>query len=217
MIGIIDVGSGNIRSVKKAINYCQYPCEVVQNRKEMQNVDALILPGVGNFGQVALKIRKFQLEQALKDQIGEGKPFLGICVGFQLLFGSSQESPDIEGFNLLPGQVVQFNHPKIPQIGWNYVKPNSDSTPNPTTNERQKMALDPRYQDLFQSGYAYFVNSYYVESGIEIPNSCYAQYGINFLAGIQYKNIVAVQFHPEKSSKYGVEFLQRWISCWQKE
>jgi len=142
-IGIIDIGSGNLKSVEKALHFLKFPAETTKIPETLEDYKGLILPGVGNFQEVANEIKSRKMDQSIKEALQNKKPFLGICVGLQILFESSEESLEIRGLSIFKGKVVKFQQGKVPQIGWNYV-----TSKNPKDS-------------LFQAWYAYFVNSFY--------------------------------------------------------
>ena len=190
MIAIIDYGSGNLNSVKNALDYLKIESKIVSTPKEIEDAKRIILPGVGSFGFMMKNLREKGLEEPIKRAIETGKPFLGICLGMQALFEESEESPGIKGLGIFKGRVVKFRKGKVPQVGWNKIIPMKNG--------------------IFREGYVYFVNSYYV-----IPKSkniivTTTDYFGKFASSVQYKNITAVQFHPEKSGDFGLELLRRW-------
>ena len=193
MIAIINCGAGNLNSVKNALDYLEEECIITDNPEDIESADRIIFPGVGAFGAVIKGLREKNLEQPLKNAINNGKPFLGICVGLQALFEESEESPGVKGLCIFKGKVKKFTDGKVPQIGWNKVKPANNS--------------------VFTQGFAYFVNSYYV---VPYDNSIVASitdyYG-EFVSAIKKDNITATQFHPEKSGEYGLDLLKRWLAC----
>lgn len=193
MIGIIDYGAGNLLSVQNALNYLEYESKYIREASDFDGIDKLILPGVGSFGSCMENIRSQKIEQPILDYIQNGEPFLGICIGLQLLFEESEESPDVPGMGVFDGYVRRFTTGKVPQIGWNKIKPNDNS--------------------LFEPGYVYFVNSYYVDPDDTSIISAIANYHIEFTAAVQRDNVTATQFHPEKSGKTGMNFLKRWLQC----
>ena len=193
MIAIIDYNSGNLASVKKALNYLEAESIITSNPEEVLAADRVILPGVGSFGNSMKMLQEFKLVEPIKDCIKQKKPFLGICLGLQLLFEKSQESPDLDGLGIFKGDVVKFNKGKVPQIGWNEINPK---------------------QDFFKKGYVYFVNSYYVVPENENIIATTTEYeGLEFASAIKKENVVAVQFHPEKSGDFGMEILEDWLKC----
>jgi glutamine amidotransferase len=193
MIAIIDYNAGNLRSVKKALDFLKTDSIVTSNPEEILVADRIILPGVGSFGESMKMLKKFKLIKPIKQSINDNKKFLGICLGLQLLFEKSEEDPEVKGFEIFKGDVVRFNKGKVPQIGWNEINPK---------------------KDFFKRGYAYFVNSYYVSLQDEDIIACTTEYeGIEFVSAIQKDNITAVQFHPEKSGDFGMKILEDWIKC----
>ncbi len=193
MIAIIDYGAGNLNSVKNAFSYLGVDSEVTSDSKRIEAADKIILPGVGSFGEMMKTLQEKRLVEPIKKSIKKGNLFLGICLGLQALFEESEESEKVKGLEILKGKVVKFRKGKVPQIGWN--------------------RIIPRGKGIFREGYAYFVNSYYVvpeDTGIIETTTDY--FG-DFASAIKYENITAVQFHPEKSGKFGLEILQRWLRC----
>lgn len=193
MIGIINLGTGNIMSVKNALEYLGKSVIISTDPKILKQASRIVLPGVGNFGFVMKQIQNKKLVSYLQDLLFSETPFLGICVGLQVLFQASEESPEIQGLGRFQGNIVKFQAQKIPQIGWNYVQVNSNSK--------------------FQSGYAYFVNSYYANPISRQIVEGYAEYSQLCPAIIHKDNITAVQFHPEKSADFGLNFLETWMKC----
>ena len=193
MIAIIDYGSGNIQSVKNALDSLGEISTITSSPQEVEKADKVIFPGVGSFGFAMKRLEQTGLDKAILESIKQNKPFLGICLGLQLLLESSDESPEIKGLSVLKGKCLKFQNGKVPQIGWNEIIP----TPN----------------SIFKRGYAYFVNSYYVVPDEKSIISTTSYYNGQFTSSIQSKNITAVQFHPEKSGDFGLEFLKRWANA----
>jgi len=183
MIAIID--SGNAGSVENALRYLRIDCKVTDIPEDVLAADRVILPGVGSFGGVMKKLEEKKLDTAIKKSIMQGKKFLGICIGMQVLFEKSEESEGVKGLCVLKGKVVKFNQGKVPQIGWN------------KANDR----------------YMYFVNSYYAIPDDKSIVTARSEYFAEFASIIKKENISAVQFHPEKSGKDGLELLRRWAEC----
>ncbi|MFW6160871.1 MAG: imidazole glycerol phosphate synthase subunit HisH, partial [Acidobacteriota bacterium] len=148
MVGIIDYGAGNLKSIKKALDYLGFSSLILANKKDFRNISRIILPGVGAFGQAVKQLQKKQILLPVKEWIKEEKPFLGICLGLQLLFTSSEESPEYGGLSFFQGKCLKFNERKVPQIGWNKVLKKKNS---------------PLLFDLPNESYFYFVHSYYVQ------------------------------------------------------
>lgn len=193
MISIIDYGAGNISSIKNALNFLGEENKVVSNPEDIKSADKIIFPGVGSFGYMMQELNKKGLANAIKKAIAKGTPYLGICLGLQALFEESEESPGIKGLGIFKGKVVKFTKGKIPQIGWNKIIPKKDN--------------------IFTNSYVYFVNSYYVTPENKDIIATTTEYYKEFTSAIQYKNITAVQFHPEKSGNKGIELLRRWLKC----
>lgn len=195
MIDVIDYGFGNLGSVIKALEYIGYSCRVIDNPKEVHKASGVILPGVGAFGAAAEALRRTGLDGAVKDYIDSGAPFLGICLGMQLLFEKSEESGDTtKGLSILPGVVRRFPSEsglKIPQIGWNCF----ESVPDP----------------VFRKGdYVYFVHSYYCAPECADDIAATTRYGVEYACAVSRNNVLAMQFHPEKSGEVGLSILNRW-------
>ena len=203
MIAIIDYGAGNLKSVKNALDYLKVDSVITNKPEDILKADRLILPGDGSFGFMMKNLERKLLIAPIKNFIKSGKPFLGICLGLQGLFEESEESPGIKGLSILKGKVVKFRNGKVPQIGWN--KLICKKNVNYIKNSFQKR--------IFYVDYMYFVNSYYVVPKDTSIISALADYNGNFVSAVQYNNITAVQFHPEKSGKAGLELLNRWLKC----
>ncbi|MFI3205728.1 MAG: imidazole glycerol phosphate synthase subunit HisH [Clostridia bacterium] len=197
MITIIDYGAGNIASVIKAFNFLGIETELTDDIDKIANADACVLPGVGSFGDAMDNINKRRLLKPIKDFIASGKPFLGICLGLQLLFERSEESPGVEGLSVLKGEIVKIPSDlgvKVPHIGWNSL-------------EYQNKG------DIFENSedeaYVYFVHSFYLKAEEDIVTST-ADYGVKIHASVQKGNLSACQFHPEKSGKTGLKLLENF-------
>ena len=188
---VIDYGSGNVRSVAKALSASGFDVSVSKDPKDARGKDLLVLPGQGHFRQVMEAFRASGFEEAVRRHIEAGLPFLGICVGLQLLFEGSEEAPGVAGLGVVPGVVRRFRARKVPQMGWNRVffKPDSAFS-----------SLDGRH--------FYFVHSYYAPLVPETEGE--AEYeGTRYTALLRRGSLVAPQFHPEKSSRAGLRFLRR--------
>lgn len=192
MIAIIDYGAGNLLSVKNALDYLGFSSKITNKPKDIEKAEKIILPGVGSFGFIMKNLKKLKIEEILKYEVLNGKPYFGICLGLQILFEESEESPEINGLNIFKGKVVKFKKGKIPQVGWNYIIPKND---------------------FFKEGYVYFLNSYYPIPEDEKIIGTITNYYIDFVSSVIKENIIAVQFHPEKSGKFGLEILKRWLEC----
>ncbi len=189
---IFDYGGGNLKSVINMLNSFAFDYVVTDDPKEIEKSEKLIFPGQGHFGQVMKALEQKRLADALKTALDKGTPFLGICVGLQVLFESSEEAPDVKGLGIFKGKNVRFKEGKIPQIGWNKIK----TTPSNT---------------FFCNDFFYFVNSYHVVPENQEIVSSTASYHIDFTASVEYKNITATQFHPEKSGTIGQQMIKNWI------
>ncbi|HLC60085.1 MAG TPA: imidazole glycerol phosphate synthase subunit HisH [Candidatus Nanoarchaeia archaeon] len=193
MIVILDYGAGNLKSVKNVLDKIGVGSKITDNPGDIQNADRLILPGDGSFGYLMKSLQRKKMVKPIKYFIKSGKPFLGICLGLQALFEESEESPGIKGLGVLKGKVIQFNKGKIPQIGWNTITPSKNN--------------------IFRQGYVYFVNSYYAVPEDKSVIAAMTNYYVNFASAVVYKNILAMQFHPEKSGIFGINILRRWLKC----
>ena len=193
MISIIDYGAGNLKSVKNALDYLKADCRITDKAADIQNADRLILPGDGSFGYMMENLEKKNLITPIKSFIRSGKPFLGICLGLQALFEESEESPGVKGLGIFRGKVVRFQKGKVPQIGWN--------------------KIIPAKGNIFREGYVYFVNSYYAVPEDKSVIVSVADYYGDFASAIECKNVLAMQFHPERSGKCGLDILERWLQC----
>jgi glutamine amidotransferase len=212
MIGVIDYAMGNLRSVQKGFERCGAEVRLVSSPDDLEGVDRLVLPGVGAFGDGMEHLRQRGWPEAIGSFIASGKPFLGICLGMQLLFdGSEEDAPTagglVEGLGLLPGSVVRFSNDapdgqrlKVPHMGWNTITWQRD---------------DPLLRGLSQGDAVYFVHCYYVkpqEGGSRVLMSATADYGRPFCATVWEGNVWATQFHPEKSQTVGLKILANFAS-----
>lgn len=198
MIGIIDYDAGNIKSVEKALDYLGEKSMVTRDPQELLAADKVILPGVGSFGDAMENLKKYGLVPVIKKIVEEQIPFLGICLGLQLLFESSEESPGVEGLGILKGKVLRIpaeKDLKIPHMGWNSLH---------LQNQGRLFAGIP------QETYVYFVHSYYLQA--EDPSIVKATtwYGTQIHASVEQGNVFACQFHPEKSSHWGLKILENF-------
>ena len=198
MTSIIDYDAGNIKSVENALSYIGEEAEVTRDPERILSSDHIILPGVGAFGDAMEKLRSYGLEPVIREAVSREIPFLGICLGLQLLFEESEESPGAKGLCLLPGKILKFPEMglKIPHIGWNSVR---------------KRAESDFFREVPEESYYYFVHSYYLPA--ENPAvTGEAEYGIPFGAIVQKGKLFACQFHPEKSSTAGRRLLQNFLA-----
>jgi imidazole glycerol-phosphate synthase subunit HisH len=206
-IALIDYGSGNLRSVTKSLEKTGAQMIRVEQGPLPSSIDAVVLPGVGSFGDTATQLRARNLFDPVKQWILDGNRFLGICLGYQMLFESSEESPGVKGFGIFPGHVRRFrgNHLKVPHIGWNQVHWSEQALkmyPNLATNQ----VADP---------YVYFVHSYYPVPADSSIIAATTDYGDKFAAAVLAENIFATQFHPEKSQEYGIQILAAFTGLQQ--
>lgn len=198
MIAIIDYDAGNLKSVEKAFEYLNEKAVITRDRRDILNADKVVLPGVGAFGDAMNNLRKFNLDSVIHEVVDSRIPFLGICLGLQLLFESSEESPGIEGLGILKGKIVKFkseNNLKIPHMGWNSLY---------LQNEGKL------FKGIEDGAYVYFVHSYYLVADDEEIVKATAEYGTTIHASVEEDNVFACQFHPEKSSATGLKMLQNF-------
>ena len=203
MVAIIDYDAGNIRSVEKAFSYLGANTVVTRDSKEILRADHVVLPGVGAFGDAMSRINEYDLKPTIMSVVDKEIPFLGICLGQQLLFDSSEESKGVSGLGILRGEIVSIpktdslgNTYKIPQIGWN--------------------SLDfPREGRLFkgieQGAYVYFVHSYYLRAADRNIVTATTDYSVTVDASVESGNVFACQFHPEKSADVGMQILKNFL------
>lgn len=194
-IDLIDIGGGNLGSVIRCLDRLNIAYRKTSYDNPPDGSRPLLLPGVGAFGAVMNYLKKDGLDQLIKNLVQNGTPYLGICVGMQILFNDSEESGGIEGLGLIGGNVLRLPFGKVPQIGWNLVN---------SINDR------PRESGR-ESGYVYFVNSYYGNPNDAKDILLSANYHIPFCAALKKDNITAFQFHPEKSGQYGENLLWKWV------
>ena len=200
MVAIIDYDAGNIRSVEKALQFLGEEVIVTSDRDEILSADKAILPGVGSFGDAMDSMTKKGLVDTVKQNALSGKPFLGICLGLQLLFEESEESPGVKGLGIFKGKIKKFSPDmglKIPHIGWNSLE------------IKQK---DTLFKDIPENSYVYFVHSYYLHAEDENEIATVTNYGIDFHSAVGKDNIFATQFHPEKSGDVGLQILRNFAS-----
>ena len=198
MIAIIDYDAGNVRSVEKALLALGQETVITRDPEVILRADRVILPGVGAFGDAMEKLNRYGLTEAIRQCAQENKPFLGICLGLQLLFENSEESPGVEGLGILKGRVMRLPEEsglKVPHIGWNDL-----SFPNPGR----------LFQGIAEGAYVYFVHSYYLRAADAGIVTATAEYGTSIHASVEKGNVFACQFHPEKSSKVGMQILRNF-------
>ena len=208
MISIIDYDAGNIKSVEKAIQFLGEDVRITRDKNEILEADRVIMPGVGAFGLAMEKLRSYGLEDVIHQYVSTGKPFLGICLGLQLLFDESEESPGVRGLGLIKGKITKIPTEykadngntmtqKVPQIGWNSIEINPSSR---------------LFKGISDGSYVYFVHSYYLTADNPDEVAAKTYYGTEIHAAVEKDNIFATQFHPEKSSDVGLKILKNFIS-----
>lgn len=199
MIAIIDYDAGNIRSVEKAFAFLGETPVVTGDSEVILGADGVVLPGVGAFGDAMKKLQARELDKVVRRCVDRGTPFLGICLGLQLLFESSEESPGMEGLHILDGRIVKIPAEgglRVPHIGWNSLQfPNEGRL----------------FENLGENPYVYFVHSYYLQAADESIVTATADYGVKIHASVEKGNLFACQFHPEKSSDVGMQILRNFM------
>lgn len=195
MIAIIDYGMGNLRSVQKAFEFLGFDARITENKNDLKNASHIVLPGVGAFADAASCLEQSGMQQTMLEEIKKGKPFLGICLGMQLLFDKSYENGEYDGLGLISGEVVPFrvDDLKVPHMGWNSL-----------------VARDNALFGRDAEKYVYFVHSYHAS---DVPEACIiaeADYGYRFTAAVNKDNVFGLQFHPEKSGDTGLAMLTRF-------
>ncbi|MDZ7400630.1 MAG: imidazole glycerol phosphate synthase subunit HisH [candidate division KSB1 bacterium] len=196
MIAIIDYGAGNLRSVKKAFDYLKVESQVISSPDQLTGATKIVLPGVGAFGAAVQKLHEFGFYDAIRNWLLANQPFLGICLGMQLLLETSQESPGVKGLSIFEGENLRFDAAKVPQIGWNQVQ------------VQRKSRL---FADIPNGSFFYFLHGYYLSPREDKIIIATTDYGIEYPSAIELGNIAAVQFHPEKSGDLGLRLLKNWI------
>lgn len=199
MIAIIDYDAGNLRSVEKAINYVGEQTIITSDRDIITSADKVILPGVGSFGDAMDKLKNHNLINTIYDVVDKQIPFLGICLGLQLLFEESEETPNVSGLGILKGKIKKIpanNNIKIPHMGWNSLDIKKDAK---------------LFKNMSQKEYVYFVHSYYLQADDEDIVVATTEYGTHIHASIESNNVFACQFHPEKSSNVGLQILKNFV------
>ncbi|MBR4966310.1 MAG: imidazole glycerol phosphate synthase subunit HisH [Lachnospiraceae bacterium] len=198
MIAIIDYDAGNIRSVEKAVKRFEEDVILTRDAEMLRKADKVILPGVGAFGDAMDKLSGFGLVDVIREITEAGKPFLGICLGLQLLFEESEETPGVKGLGILKGKIIRIPDTdglKVPQIGWNSLKIEKET---------------PLFTGLKDGSYVYFVHSYYLKAEEDIVIAS-TEYGTHIHAAVAKDNVFACQFHPEKSSEVGLRILENFV------
>ena len=200
MIAIIDYDAGNLKSVEKAFEYLGEETVITRDRETILNADRVVLPGVGAFGDAMEKLHSYGLVEVVKEAAASGKPFLGICLGLQLLFESSEESPGVEGLGICKGKILRIPDReglKVPHMGWNSLKYDHPGR---------------LFEGIPEESYVYFVHSYYLEAEDPEIVKASTEYAVHIHASIEQGNVFACQFHPEKSSDVGLTILKNFVS-----
>ena len=200
MIAIIDYDAGNIKSVEKAFQSLGEEIVLTRDAEVILAADAVVLPGVGAFGDAMEKLHHYNLVPVIKQVVAEQKPFLGICLGLQLMFEKSDESPGVEGLSILKGEILHIpeeSELKIPHIGWTSLKyPNKGRL----------------FEGIKEDSYVYFVHSYYLKATDDKIVAATTEYGTLIHASVEKGNVFACQFHPEKSSDVGLQILRNFVT-----
>lgn len=200
MIAVVDYGAGNVQSVRNALEYIGQASMLTKNENEILSADAVILPGVGAFGDAMAQLRGSGVQGALESFLATGRPFLGICIGEQLVFESSEESPGAAGLHWIEGQVRRIpsgEGRKIPHMGWNRL---------------ERVENDPIFAGLPDQPWMYFVHSYYADAKDKSTVLAQVTYGAVMDVAVRRNNLWAVQFHPEKSGENGLQLLKNFAS-----
>lgn len=205
MIAIIDYDAGNLKSVEKALAYIGEESVITGEREEILKADKVILPGVGSFGDAMANLKRLGLDDVIREVAANGTPFLGICLGLQLLFESSEETPGVEGLGILKGKVLRIPDKeglKIPHIGWNSLKLSKNGR---------------LFQGMTGEPYVYFVHSYYLQAEDPAIVKATTDYSTCIHASVEQGNVFACQFHPEKSSAVGLQILKNFAAIQRED
>lgn len=210
MIGIIDYGAGNLRSVGKAFEFLGAPTKVIQGPADIKGVSRLVLPGVGAYAAALDNLHSRGIADPIAVWLKADRPFLGICLGLQLLFDESEEAPGRKGFGRFSGRALKFQAYKVPQIGWNKIQ-FEGSTGLLSLRHACVPRGDTIVQNINAGSYFFFLHSYYVVPSDPTITIASTRYGIEYAAAVQQGNVCGVQFHPEKSGDLGLQLLRNWI------
>jgi glutamine amidotransferase len=212
IIAIVDYGMGNLRSVEKALEVSGGRTRVTSSASDIKRAGKIVFPGVGSFGAAMKELKRLRLAEPIKSAIASGKPFLGLCLGLQLLFERSEEAPGVKGLCILRGDVRRFRFTsyglrvtgyglKVPHMGWNRVR----------LSGHQGIRTSGIMKGVPDGAYMYFVHSYYVKPEDKDVILTTTDYGVDFVSGVQKDNIYAFQFHPEKSQGLGLAILRNFV------
>lgn len=200
MIAVIDYGAGNLQSVVKALHFIGCDCTITSRKEELLQADGAILPGVGSFADAMDCMNRSGATEAVRSFIDSGKPLLGICLGLQLLFDGSEESPGTKGLGILKGSITKIPSQngalKIPHMGWNSL---------------EICQHDGIFKGIPEDAYVYFVHSYFLKAEDDAIVAARTHYGVAIDAAVQCRNVIATQFHPEKSGKVGLQMLRNFV------
>jgi imidazole glycerol phosphate synthase glutamine amidotransferase subunit len=200
MIGVIDYGAGNLGSVMNALKRLSVPARFAEGPQELSlsstPFEKIIFPGDGHFATAMASINKSGYAQAIKEWIKADKPFLGICIGLQLLFETSEEAPNAQGLSVISGTVRRFPGRKVPQIGWNQ------------TNARKESKI---FRGLTDNSFFYYIHSYYADPADDSVSAAQTEYYVRYCCAVERGALAAVQFHPEKSGAAGIALLKNWV------
>ncbi len=199
MIAIIDYGAGNIQSVSKALMHIGCDCFITNKKEDILSADGAVLPGVGSFGDTVDSLNKLDIKETVIEFINSGKPFLGICLGLQLLFPGSDESKGAEGLGIFDGAITKIPNGeglKIPHMGWNSL----------TVKKGSRL-----FEGIEENPYVYFVHSYFLNAADKNIVAAQTEYGVTIDAAVERGNVFATQFHPEKSGEVGLKILKNFV------
>ncbi len=202
-VALIDYGAGNLRSVTNALRELGVEPVITDSPAALSDATHLVLPGVGSFGDCMAQLEKRRLVPAIQEWLAEGKPYLGMCLGYQILFDTSEEAPDVAGLGFVAGKVCRFSESpglKIPHMGWNAAFPRRPGSPN--------------WAGLGEQPYFYYVHSYFpVPNNGDVTAAETTYGGQTFAAAIELPNLFACQFHPEKSQDAGLRLIRNFLNC----
>ena len=205
MIAVVDYGTGNLRSVQKALEAVGAKAKITASARDLEICDKIVFPGVGAFGSAMKELKRRNLVGPIRDAISAGKPFLGLCLGLQLLFEKSEEAPGVRGLCVLKGEVKRFRRSKeslkIPHMGWNTI----------ARNTKYEIRTTKVLKNIPSGSFMYFVHSYYVRPKDKQITLTTTNYGIDFVSGIRKDSVYGFQFHPEKSQELGLRILKNFV------
>jgi len=209
MITIIDYGMGNLKSLENAFQFLGEEVKIAKDSEGIGKAEKLVFPGVGNFGKAVENLKKKKIFSIVGNKAQKGTPFLGICLGLQLLFEKSEEAPGEKGLSIFKGKILEFKKVKIPQIGWNQI---NFQRKTPKYNLRLTTGRAKILNGIKNGSFVYFMHSFYPSPADKEIIAAKTNYGKNFCSAIESNNIFGVQFHPEKSGKTGLKILKNFIN-----